>query len=529
MVLICGYGAIAPTTLPHNGAIEYVIKPALRDIKMLQRTKLLAKSSEICVTAEYAEYIPKDYADKRYVCDTIPQLISHLNGEDSVQQVRVPVECVTHVSETVEQDSANTVTLKRQRRQAVRKAPITSKHSTATVNVVQDTKRLTQIETENKDLITSVQHLTTVNAELTERVQQLETDNTQLNSTVQQLESDLQTSSDNAEVLEAEVAALQQTVMQKESAYADIELRLKQTVDELNAYKQDTDITALQEQVDDLNYTVDMLRGEADDYKTKVADLTTKLETERRQFEADKEQYATIIDQYETERKANGLSEVFSNFVSGVDLHKPISPSNAIDTTGVRVLCFANDAGNIYDNIRNTITSGNLNAVVADFSGNRSLSARLKLPADKGVQKLISGTPVSEVAVTRGKTQIIPAENMYDIQLLGIQWSDVIARLREFAQGRPVYILLGSINTFSTRYTAMLLSQKQPAYFISAADPDSVLNLYWQLSTLNATRLNLILTEYVPGTLKSLLDAVVARYNTTFVKKGTQFHLETLN
>lgn len=522
MVLICGYGAVAPTTLPHNGAIEYVIKPTLRDIKMLKRTKLLSKSSEICVATEYAEYIPKDYVAKMYVCTNIPQLLKHLAGDDKAQQLQT-------ATKTATQDNGNTVTVKRQRRQAVRKTHIVRTDDIDTTSALQDIEQIAQVEARNKELINNIEQLNTINEELTEQIRQLGADNEQLNNTVQQLESDIQTCSDNAELLEAEVTELQQTVIKKDSAYADIEQCLKQTVAELNTYKKDTNTTALKEQIDDLTYTVSMLKGELDDYKTKEVELSEKLETERRQYEVDKEQYAAIIEQYEAESVENGIHTIYSNYIKGVDLGIPIEPQDTIDTTGVRVLCLANDNSNIYENIRNTITTGNLNAVVADFSGSRSLSARLKLPTDKGVQKLINGVTVNEIAVMRGKTQIVPSENMYDIQLLQIQWNGILEKLRNFAQGKPIYILLGNINSFSTRYATMLLSQKQPAYIISTADPDSVLNLYWQLATLNPARVKLVLTEYVPGTLKNLLDVVVTRYNTTFVKKGTPLHIETLN
>lgn len=530
MVLICGYGAIEATNLPHNGAIEYVIKPTQRDIKMLKRTKMLKKCSEICITSEYAVLIPTEYASKLSICENVSVLIQHLQGAVILHSAQAKT--------SVDVPTATINTQKKQRRQVIRKTaksaqvvedtPNTGITATGTVvNTLQNStqeplhERIKQLETDNARLLAEAQALNT-------DIGNLQNENAQLNANVQQLEFELQTSNENTDVLENEVTELQQTVLQKNSAYEDLALQLKNVTDELTLYKQNTDVATLQEQVDTLTYTIDVLKGESDENKSRADELTATLETERRQFEADKEQYANIIEQYESERTASTLSEIINKYNSPTGTCVPIETTPVIETSDVQVVCFANDTSGVYDNIRSTITDGNLNAVVLDFSGNRSLSARLKLPATKGVLSLVNGASVSDLVVSRGKTQIIASEHMYDVQLLSVNWQDVITRVKAYANGKPIYILLGCVSSFAVQYTAMLLAQTRPAYLIGKADPDSLLNLYWQLSTLPVQRLKLVLTEYVPGTLKSLLDTIVARYNTTFVNKGAPLRLEKL-
>lgn len=499
MVLICGYGAVAPTELPHYGAIEYIIKPAQRDIKMLRRTKMLAKCSEVCIPQEYVELIPAEYAEKLYICETLETLKEHLYAPNKAEET---------------QENVSATNVKRPKRQVARKAV-----KAVQTEVTTDASVVPVVcNTESKALQAETQVLQ-------ETVQTLETEVQQLKSTIQQLEDDKQTLVANAELLETEVSELQQALMQKDSVNADLNVQMQQMEQELNAYKQDTDKEELRTQLDEAQYVVDMYKGEIDELRSNLDVLTETLENERKQYESDKEQYAEMVEQYEAERKTTALTDILTAYM----LQEQIAPQLNVDTTNVYTVCFAEESPTVYDDIRSTITAGGLNAVVADFSGNRCLSARLKIAAQQGVKALANGTPVEEVVVTRGKTQIIPAEPIRDVQLLTYDWCDIVTRLKGYAQGRPVYILLGSISSFSTQYLATLLAQTQPAYLIGSAVPDSLLNLYWRLQAIPPQRLKLILTEYVPGTLKSLLDAMVTRFNVSFVNKGVQLHIESLH
>lgn len=500
MVLICGYGAVAPTDLPHYGAIEYVIKPAQRDIKMLRRTKMLAKCSEVCLPQEYVELIPVEYAEKLYICETLDALKEHLRAPNKVEET---------------QENVSTAPIKRPKRQVARKAvkavqtneapDVCGVVSTSVVPVANNTETETQV--------------------LQEAVQTLEIEVQQLKSTIQQLEDDKHTLSANTELLENEVTELQQALTQKESVNADLNVQLQQMEQELNAYTQDTDKEDLRTQLDETQYVADMYKGEIDELRSNLDVLTETLETERKQYESDKEQYAEMIEQYEAERKTSALTDILTAYM----LQEQITPQLNVDTTNIYTVCFAEENPAVYDDIRSTITAGGLNAVIADFSGNRCLSARLKIAAQKGVKSLANGASVEEVVVLRGKTQIIPSEPIQDVQLLTYDWCDIVTRLNNYAQGRPVYILLGSISSFSTQYVMSLLAQTQPAYLIGRAVPDSLLNLYWRLQAIPPARLKLVLTEYVPGTLKSLLDAMVAHFSVSFVNKGTQLHIESLH
>lgn len=499
MVLLCGY-VLDRTALPFADVIEYNIKANLKDMKMLKYTKLEERSSAIYVTSEYATYVNKKYIDKTCIVDDVEQLKNMLitgqiihNEETTANSTRV---------------SEETPTVKRKR--AVKRIPSKG----VVVDTIKDAVDITEIE-----------KLTASDTEtLKQQIEQLQNEKHALETELHLLHQQVSQYIEDIAIINAQVDDQEALIKDLNTQNAQLQGDCAQYSNEVK--KLQTEVTTLQDfcDSDDRNARIKELEFDKAQLEVKVEELTTAntrnetlLQTERIQFEKDKQTYQDSIEQLEKERKNGVVADILATYANpnkriliNPQLH--VTPELENGLARAVVISSGSALKTVLSGVKNSIETLD-ESLIVDLTGDRYLNLNLNLNNEQGTYLQILNSNMSEMKLQKRKnTEIIITENINDIALIKMDWTKLLLKIVEIADGRPIYIIMGEIKSFIVLYTAVMLSSIMPMYIAVNAEPTDLFNLYWQINKVPKERVNLLFYNY-KGANKNLLDKFVDNYN----------------
>lgn len=493
MVLLCGY-VIDKKALPFADVIEYNIKASLKDIKMLKCTKLEERSSAIYVTSDYVSYIDKKYRDKTCIVDDVDQLKNLLvtgqiihNGETATNN--------THVS-------AETLNIKRKR--AVKRIPAKS----------------VLLETEKDVMNTSATNTETLN----QQIENLQIEKRNLETELQQAQMQVRQYTEDIAIINAQVDDQEALIKDLNTQNAQLQGDCEQYNTEVK--KLQTEVTTLQDlcNSDDRNKRIEELEFDKAQLEVKIEDLTTAatkaetlLQTERIQFERDKQTYQDSIEQLEKERKTGVVADILATYANPnkrILINPQLHITSELEKGLARAVLISSGSAikTVLSGVKKSIETLD-DSLIVDLTGDRYLNLNLNLNNDQGTYlQILNSSSVSEIKLQKRKnTEIIITENINDIALIKMDWTNLLLKLSEIADGRPIYLIMGEIKSFIVLYTAIMLSSIMPMYIAVNAEPTDIFNLYWQINKIPKDRVKLLFYNY-KGANKNLLDKFVDNY-----------------
>jgi hypothetical protein len=503
MVLVCGY-VIDKKALPFADVIEYNIKASLKDIKMLKYTKLEERSSAIYVTSEYVSYIDKKYRDKTCIVDDIDQLKNLLvTGQ------------IIHNCETATNNAhvrAETLNIKRKR--AVKRIPAKS--------VLLETEK-DALNTSALEMVTETDTDTDTET-LKQQIENLQIEKRNLEIELQQVQVQVRQYTEDIAIINAQVDDQEALIKDLNTQNAQLQGDCEQYSTEVK--KLQTDVATLQDlcNSDDRNKRIEELEFDKAQLEVKVEDLTTAtakaemlLQTERIQFERDKQTYQDSIEQLEKERKTGVVADILATYANpnkriliNPQLH--ITPELEKGLARAIIISSGSAIKTVLSGVKNSIETLD-DSLIVDLTGDRYLNLNLNLNNEQGTYlQILNSSSVSEIKLQKRKnTEIIITENINDIALIKMDWTNLLLKLSEIADGRPIYIIMGEIKSFIVLYTAIMLSSIMPMYIAVNAEPTDIFNLYWQINKIPKERVKLLFYNY-KGANKNLLDKFVDNY-----------------
>lgn len=115
--------------------------------------------------------------------------------------------------------------------------------------------------------------------------------------------------------------------------------------------------------------------------------------------------------------------------------------------------------------------------LVLDVSLERVYNTSLGIPSSKFLQfsDLISDRAFEPEHV--GSSLVLGVQLFQDLGMLSIDWGSVITRLERCAEGKPIVILLGCLNSFAMRHAFAVLSSGMQSFVMAQCSPHSIMAL----------------------------------------------------
>ena len=137
---------------------------------------------------------------------------------------------------------------------------------------------------------------------------------------------------------------------------------------------------------------------------------------------------------------------------------------------------------------------GKANALVVDCTCDSYLATALGIATvEVGTESLETANIGSLVHNCMG-VEYIPCDAVHDVTFLAMNWGTVLKKLYDYANGRPVIILLGSVSSFVHRLLCSKLGTLPDIQncLVIAGDPYVIRNTYTYLAYLPEDRVNLV-------------------------------------
>lgn len=153
----------------------------------------------------------------------------------------------------------------------------------------------------------------------------------------------------------------------------------------------------------------------------------------------------------------------------------------------------------------------NPNLLIVDFSNDQYLNTKYKIRANhSSIHLRDKGVDIKSLVKTLNGVQIIPTTFFNDIALLSFDWIDVIKRLNEYADGRPIIFLFNSINSFSVRYTFSKLATIGNAVIFVKCNPVILSSLFADMVFIPHDRFSVVALNYI-DIVKKLLEHMATK------------------
>lgn len=155
-------------------------------------------------------------------------------------------------------------------------------------------------------------------------------------------------------------------------------------------------------------------------------------------------------------------------------------------------------------------------SIVVDFSNDNFLCSSLKIKGSQtnSTNLLKNDIDIPSIAKDLKGTRYIPTTNFNDISLLIADWSVILRNLNEYAGGRPIIMIFGSINNFNVRSTVSKLSSIEDVdlYIFAKCSPIILSTLYSDIQFIPKDRFTLIALEYIE-VVKTILSSIAQKYS----------------
>ena len=162
------------------------------------------------------------------------------------------------------------------------------------------------------------------------------------------------------------------------------------------------------------------------------------------------------------------------------------------------------------------------NCVIVDFSNDNFLIASLKLKnfSANSISLIRDEMDLPSMVKDLNGTRYIPTTNFNDIALLLADWVSILRKLDDFAGGRPIIMLFGSINNFTVRYTVSKLASlnRVDLYIFAKCSPIILSTLYSDVQFIPRDRINIVALDYIE-VVKTVLSTISTKYPVTAFAK----------
>ncbi|MNV23550.1 hypothetical protein D3C71_1145650 [compost metagenome] len=152
-----------------------------------------------------------------------------------------------------------------------------------------------------------------------------------------------------------------------------------------------------------------------------------------------------------------------------------------------------------FPHLQSLINSGKSNAVYVDFTGDMYLRMIYKMRSGGDIissLRDLDNNSVDSKVHQVGDSHIIVGSPYNDIALLTLDFDKIIRSLDRYANGRPVFLLFNSINSFSSRFTVSKLGSVFPTSIFTKIDPAILSTLFSNLNFIPHDRYSLVILDY---------------------------------
>lgn len=554
MVLICGLNTDVHT-LPYYGAIEYIVKPRDIDVRMLQKTKIMQQCTEIYATFDVVDYIPSIYRCKLFLVKDIAELKERLLGQpqsDYMENLtkeakngkaitkiknqpttRRVVSADTNIQIAVPKGEVKTESaeIKQLMQTLQEKEALLHEKETMieSLNSIIESKDIayTELEAEYNNLTTD----TNKSDIATEQLEKLQ----KQNSLLQEQISDLQQQQIAYDSLVKTTDALNATISEKEEEIQCFKEKAQAYATQINELTAEKEQLMLQLTEMDAQLSVSALKENdvLNVLQEKCNALQQEIEHKDTVIAESEKTCNTYKSELETLKQSSTLSEILAPYLN---THTEISIAQFKDNekealknlnlSNVHAICFTLGTAQC-DGLRavQTALRQGGDAIYIDCTGDVWLPSALHLQKKPDFLTDYT-TPVKDMVLSFGNNSLLRTYLFNDIRLLTTDWVCVLRRIVEYAHGRTVYFIFGSMNSFAVRHTCLKLSQVLDVTLILHGDPHSAQSLYWTLINVPNDTISLGVYGYRPE-IKSVLDSLVNRYKIV-VSKDVTINYDTL-
>lgn len=155
----------------------------------------------------------------------------------------------------------------------------------------------------------------------------------------------------------------------------------------------------------------------------------------------------------------------------------------------------------------------NPDMLVVDFLNDGYLSIRNKWATKYSMLSLTqSELGISDIVKINGRTAIIPSTTFNDIALLGIDWGEMMKKIYDFANGKPILMLFNSISSFAVRYTVSKLASLGNLNVFVKSNPIMIQSTFNDIKYIPPARVRLVALDYIEP-VKGIIAKIGQTYN----------------
>jgi hypothetical protein len=394
-------------------------------------------------------------------------------------------------------------------------------------------------------------------------------DNAEMQATINQLQEQLSVQGNNYNALQEQANASAQRVTELEGAVeranqekADLLSQIQALQQSLTDAASDNNVTP--EEVADLQNQIAALKQNAENEATSYRNEINRLQDELT------DQNIRVNSLYEEQEKnrqvheqeINEYREQITNYTEEINRLELESSGDMVQVSklgyydgyasisrAILVEEFRQDemqeiAGLSFDNFsvfsfgpdislyktlqdfKKSIFDTGTNALVVDCTCDACLSSLLGVD-NAHIQRnadLLEKETVASLVVNINGVEYIPCDAIHDVSMLALNWGIVIRKLYDYAQGKPVIILLGNVASFVHRLLSSkmgCLNNIQNCLFVTS-EPFSLRNTISYMSYYPSDRVNLLLKgESV--SMQSLISFLKSNYGATVLQGNIDF------
>lgn len=146
----------------------------------------------------------------------------------------------------------------------------------------------------------------------------------------------------------------------------------------------------------------------------------------------------------------------------------------------------------------NDLIENRANVLIVDFSNDQYLISKHRIKTrDTSILLRDDFIAVKDLVKSVNGVPIIPTGFFNDIALLTFDWIDVIKRLNQIAQGRPILFIFNSINSFAVRYTVSKLGTLGEASIFAKSNPLVLTSLFADIAFIPENRFKVVALDYI--------------------------------
>jgi hypothetical protein len=151
--------------------------------------------------------------------------------------------------------------------------------------------------------------------------------------------------------------------------------------------------------------------------------------------------------------------------------------------------------------------------LIVDFLNDGYLSIRNKWATKYSMLSLSqSELGISDIVKLNGRTAIIPSTTFNDIALLGIDWGEMLKKIFDFANGKPVLMLFNSISSFAVRYTVSKLASLGSLNVFVKSNPIMIQSTFNDIKYIPPARVRMVALDYIEP-VKGIIAKIGQTYN----------------